>query len=554
MKKKLVSSLLVLTMMAGLFAGCGSKQTNVQGTETQSADQGEVVQKTAPPAMEEINDKALNIIDDNYRTCYELFVYSFCDSDGDGIGDLKGVTSKLDYIEELGCNEIWFMPIMPSTTYHKYDVIDYRDIDEQYGTMEDFEELVSECHARGINVVIDFVMNHSSSQNEWFKEASSYILSLEDGEEPNVNECPYVDYYHFQKENGSGYVQLGDSDWYYEAMFWSEMPDLNLDSEAVQNEFADIAKFWMDKGVDGFRLDAIGEYESGDPVASTRELGVFVDKVKTMNPDTYLVGECWKTYDQYSKFYESGIDSVFDFAFADYDGYIANVLNGNAKSGASTYGKAVTAVNESILEYTDSYIDAPFYTNHDMARSAGYYTGDYALEKTKMGHGMNMMMSGTAFIYYGEELGMRGSGKDENKRVGMYWTDDAEAEGMCDGPKDADEVEMSYPSLEEQKDDPMSIYSYVKQAIKLRNIYPEIARGTGVFLEALSDENICVIQKEYDGESITIVFNPTENESSVDLSSLGLTEIAGLLQTGEEAATFENGTATLPAYTILLLK
>ena len=111
MKKKLVSSLLVLTMMAGLFAGCGSKQTNVQGTETQSADQGEVVQKTAPPAMEEINDKALNIIDDNYRTCYELFVYSFCDSDGDGIGDLKGVTSKLDYIEELGCNEIWFMPI-----------------------------------------------------------------------------------------------------------------------------------------------------------------------------------------------------------------------------------------------------------------------------------------------------------------------------------------------------------------------------------------------------------------------------------------------------------
>lgn len=113
-----------------------------------------------------------NVIDDNYRMYYEVFVYSFADSDGDGIGDLNGLTGKLDYIEDLGCNGIWLMPIMPSTTYHKYDVIDYFDIDKQYGTMDDFKKLLEECDKRGIKVIIDFIFNHTSTQNQWFVEAT----------------------------------------------------------------------------------------------------------------------------------------------------------------------------------------------------------------------------------------------------------------------------------------------------------------------------------------------------------------------------------------------
>ena len=113
----------------------------------------------------------LNIIDDNYRNYYEIFVYSFYDSNGDGIGDLNGVTQKLDYIQDMGFNGIWLMPVMPSTTYHKYDVKDYCAIDSQYGTIDDFKNLVDECHKRGINVVIDMVINHTSSSHQWFIKA-----------------------------------------------------------------------------------------------------------------------------------------------------------------------------------------------------------------------------------------------------------------------------------------------------------------------------------------------------------------------------------------------
>ncbi len=156
----------------------------------------------------------LNVIDDNYRNYYEIFVLSFYDSDGDGVGDLNGVTEKLDYIKDMGFNGIWLMPIMPSPTYHKYDVIDYCAIDKQYGTIDDFKKLVEECHKRDIRLVIDFVINHSSTKNEWFIQAKDYLKGLEAGAEPDLEKCPYVGYYHFSKtkENGT-YYKVGGSEW-----------------------------------------------------------------------------------------------------------------------------------------------------------------------------------------------------------------------------------------------------------------------------------------------------------------------------------------------------
>ena len=165
MKKRWISALLICVLMISLFAGCNPKEK-----------------------------AKLNIIDDNYRNFYEIFVYSYCDSDGDKIGDLNGVTQKLDYIQEMGFNGIWLMPIMPSTTYHKYDVIDYCDIDSQYGNIDDFKLLLDECHKRGINVIIDFVMNHSSSKNPWFLEACEYLKGLKEGQDADSSECKYVDY------------------------------------------------------------------------------------------------------------------------------------------------------------------------------------------------------------------------------------------------------------------------------------------------------------------------------------------------------------------------
>lgn len=580
MKKRLAAALLAALMLfqtAACKSSTGTTDASADNTEmsavragTETADETEMGDEvTALSLMQQINPETENVPDDNYRTYYEVFVYSFYDSDGDGIGDLKGVTEKLDYINDgdsttdtdLGCNGIWLMPIMPSTTYHKYDVTDYEDIDPEYGTLDDFKTLIDACHERGINVIIDLVMNHTSSGHEWFQTAYKYLQSLPQGTEPDASECPYVDYYNFSREKKNGYYPVEGTDWYYEGQFWSEMPDLNWDNEAVKTEFEQIVQYWLNLGVDGFRLDAVKEFYSGADEKNIAVLTWFNDMAKAKKEDAYLVGEAWSASNIYSKYYQSGMDSFFDFAYSGSDGVIANTVKG--VSGASSYGKNLINTQEVLGSYSDTYIDAPFYTNHDMARGAGYYSGDDSEAQTKIANAMNLLMSGSAFLYYGEELGMKGSGKDENKRAPMYWSADADATGMCDGPKDMENVKMKYGSLEEQEVDGNSIYNYVKQVISLRNAYPSIARGEVTFDENLSNEQICVIRKTYENEEVTIAFNISAKEQQVDFSRSGLDatadrkealQIAGELLTGTEAAELSGEQLMMPAYSVVILK
>lgn len=514
----------------------------------------------------ETGNRPLQVIDDKYRTYYEIFVYSFYDSDGDGIGDLRGVLEKLDYLNDgddstdtdLGVNGIWLMPVMPSNTYHKYDTLDYQDIDPQYGTMEDFEALLDQCHNRGIRVIIDLAMNHSSSAHPWFLSAAQYLRSLPEDASPDPEECPYVEYYHFSREQRGGYVPLEGTSWYYEAQFWSEMPDLNLENEAVRREFEQIAQFWLEKGVDGFRLDAVKEYVTGNEEKNVEILRWFNDFVKAQSPDSYLVCECWMDSASYAPYYESGVDSMFDFDFADKSGVIANVVSG--RSGAESYGRALVKEQELFAGYNPAYINAPFYTNHDMGRSAGYYAGENSEAQTKMGNALNLLMSGNVFLYYGEELGMKGSGKDENKRAPMYWSKDETAPGICSGPPDMDTVQMKFDSLEEQSQDENSIYNYVKAAIRLRNQNPEIARGTVAFHENVSNEQICVISKTYQDREIVLVFNTSAQPASVSLDQVAVgdktaaeLEVLGELLTGEEGVERTQTEAVMPAYSVLVL-
>ncbi len=568
-----IASIILSAMM--ILSACGTNGGNepagnaaANGEQSVEGADAETVQnvETVQNAEDATDSIPLNVIDDNYRTYYEVFVYSFCDSDGDGIGDLQGLISKLDYINDgddstdtdLGCNGIWLMPVNPSPTYHKYDVADYYGIDEEYGTLDDFEELLEECDKRGIKVIMDLVLNHSSSQNPWFQEAYSYLQGLGDGN-PSVEECPYFDYYHFTKEQGGGYYAVEGTDWYYEAQFWSEMPDLNLDCEALREEISQITGYWLDMGVGGFRLDAVKEYYSGAPQTNIEFLSWLNDTVKAQKEDAYLVGEAWLPMTEYAPYYESGIDSVFNFAFADKDGIISKVLNG---SPASKYGETVASLQEVFGAYNENYIDAPFYTNHDLGRSAGYYAGDNSPNQTKLAAAMNLFMSGSAFVYYGEELGMKGAGKDENKRAPMYWSMDAGAEGMCVGPADMDDVKMKFESLEEQQADAGSVYQFYKKVIKVRNQNPEIGRGVTEYLKDASTDTVCVLRKSYEGSEVLLVFVTGAETENIDLSSITVngnpvgehSEVRAMLPTGEEQIRLDGGKATMPGYSVMVLK
>ncbi|MBR0213725.1 MAG: hypothetical protein IJL95_03260, partial [Solobacterium sp.] len=261
-----------------------------------------------------------------YPSVYEVFVSSFYDADGDGTGDLNGVTQKLDYIHDLGFRGIWLMPVAPSPTYHKYDVADYTDIDPAYGTREDFRTLAAACHERRMQVIVDLVLNHTSVQHPWFQTAAAYLHDLPEGAEPDPQACPYVDYYRFTRQAQGGYAQLADSGWYYEARFWEGMPDLNLDSDAVRGEIREIMRYWLNEGADGFRLDAVTSYYTGNADKNIEFLSFVNQTAKELDPDCYIVCEGWDSQKVYARYYASGVDSMFDFAFADASGIIAGTL------------------------------------------------------------------------------------------------------------------------------------------------------------------------------------------------------------------------------------
>jgi len=298
----------------------------------------------------------------------------------------------------------------------------------------------------------------------------------------------------------------------------------------------------------------------------------FNGAVKAMNPEAYLVCECWTDRATYSQYYASGVDSMFAFEFADKSGIISNVVNGRQK--ASTYGKMLVEANQLHESYHADYVDAPFYTNHDLARSAGYYAGENSVAQTKIGHALNLLTSGNVFLYYGEELGMKGSGKDENKRAPMYWSKNPDAVGMCDGPADMENVKMKFDSLEEQAGDVTSVYNYVKDVIRLRNQNPEISRGEVTFHEEISSDTVCVISKEYEGNHVVLIFNISAETSEVDLSKIvqgaggdvenvGVSDsskmevnemvVLGELLTGEETIERNEDVVTMPPYSVLVL-
>lgn len=538
--KKLLSLLLACL----LLAGCASNAVSQE--------------KAAPAAVE--TEEALAQIstlgtspDDNYRTWYEIFVYSFCDSNGDGIGDLKGVESKLDYLTELGINGIWLMPIHPSQSYHKYDVADYYAIDPAYGTLDDFRDFLAACEERDIHVILDLVLNHTANNHEWFLTACDYLRSLPAGAEPSVEECPYVGYYYFSRQQEAPYYyEVSDSEWYYEGKFSPDMPDLDLANGLVRQEIEAIMRYWLDMGVAGFRLDAVKEFYSGDTPKNVEVLAWIQELAASIKEDVYLVAECWDGFGAVTEYYTSGLTSFFNFPFGTTDGVVIDTVRAAGRESAvKNYAINLEKAHKAYSGANPNYIDAPFLSNHDVGRIAGFCNRDEY--KTKLAGAMNLLMGGSAFIYYGEEIGMTGSGNDPSKRAPMYWNI-ARDNGTTNPPPEC-ELPESYPfgSLEEQLYDDASVYNYYRQAIAIRKALPVISHGVPTVEAALNAGCVSAHRKTWGEESCVILMNVNTEAAQVDLSAYADWTLAATLSANGESVAMEETNLNMAPFGVAVL-
>ncbi len=497
--KKILALLLCGAMLTGLiFTGCGD---NSEGSS--DATSAVSVNENVADPIEGIEAKAS---DDKYRNFYQIFVNSFCDSNEDSTGDLQGIISQLDYLndgdpntgDDLGIDGIWLTPIMPSKSYHKYDVEDYYDIDEEFGTLEDFDQLVEECHKRGIKLIIDLVLNHSSSEHPFYLKAREEVGNNKfDG---------YAEYYEIRTPSEfTGGVKFTSMPGGYacEANFSHEMPEWNLNSEKTREEFKNIAKFWLDRGLDGFRLDAC-KYYNNDKTDGKEFLKWFYETCKEINPDVYVVGETWDDDSVIEGLFESGIDSQFAFKFATSSGSIfESIMTENGYN----LSKKVMNYDNKMREVNENQINTLFLSNHDQVR-IGNTLEPKGLEYEKFAASVYMLYPGNPFIYYGEEIGLTAENttNDAAYRGAMVFDTENMPEIFVNGIGDVHE-EPTYGGVKQQLADSNSLLNHYRRIIKIKNQNPAIARGKITDLQSFDDNNIAAYYVEYEGEKLMVVHN-----------------------------------------------
>lgn len=380
---------------------------------------------------------------------YQIWPRSFYDSDADGHGDFNGMTQKLPYLQELGVNALWLTPMFEAPSYHGYDFTEFYQVENDYGSMAEFEAFIKAADDKGMKVILDLVINHISSNHEWFQRSAN-------------NEAPYADYFIWRDDMpkaGSGWGHAWSNNdqpnavwhWnetrqqYYYGAFGASQPDLNLRHPDVVAEMEKMAKFWLDKGVAGFRLDAVRFAMEGgaDAQADTDETIAywqhFNQYVKSVDPEAYLVGEAWADIPVAAKYFGEGkgLDQGFDFEVG-YKilGLLKPDASGEAQFGTMQSNQKINAVDANVLKQNlQQRIDstapldffAPFLTNHDQERVA-YQLAEHD-DKAKLATAMLFSSPGTPYIYYGEEIGLTqgGTGHDVYKRAPMQWNNSNQA-------------------------------------------------------------------------------------------------------------------------------
>jgi alpha-amylase len=458
-------------------------------------------------------------------TCYEIFVRSFYDSDGDGVGDLRGVTQKLDYINDgnpnstksLGARCIWLMPIDDSPSYHGYDVRSYYRVNRDYGTTDDFRHLVAAAHKRGIKVLVDLVLNHASSEHPYFKEA------LRDTASPHRN------WFRFSKTKPDQKGPWGQQVWhkspvrdeYYYGVFTAEMPDLNYENPAVRQEASNVANFWLTTmGVDGFRLDAVPylveEGNKLDHTAATHAvLRQFAADVRRIKPDAYTIGEVWDSIGTQLAYYPDQLDAYFTFEAS--DAILGAVRNGSAKG--------LLAPLLRMQGKLPAYRYSPFLRNHDQTRTMTALGND--MPRAKLAAELLLTLPGLPYVYYGEEIGMTGDKPDPRLRTPMQWTGGTAAgftRGLVWEPLQADSATAN---VAVQDADKASLLNLYRRLIHLRSTNSALGAGTLIPLETSSDAAAAWVRR--DGSRMVLVI---ANLGTTPLSNVTLSSAVGGLSAG----------------------
>lgn len=488
--------------------------------------------------------------DDNYRVFYQIFVGSFSDSNGDGIGDLRGIINRFDYLndgnvnstESLGVQGIWLSPIFTSPSYHKYDTTNYYEIDPKFGTMADLEELIELCHSRNVKLILDLVLNHTSNQHQYFKQ---FVSAHKFGD----TEDPYYDYYCYgsiEDLKGKSFYKIsGTNDEYYEGNFSSDMPEPNFDNAKVRQDCVDVAKYYLDKGIDGFRFDAIKYIYYGETERSVEFWDWYMDQLKAIKPDIYCVGECWSSDSEILQ-YTSELN-CFAFQTSGSEGAICNgaKLNGSV----SSFTNYVISFLDQLNETSSDAMFIPFFSNHDQDRSAGYPT--YA--NKQMAANLYILCSGSPFIYYGEEIGMTGSrgsaSTDANRRMAMVWGDG----DTVANPEGTTYKNQIVEGVSVQDEDEDSLLNHYRKLISIRIKYPEIARGNYTAL-TYSEKKFGGFKVEYQGSTLCILHNTDSEELQIDLGAKGSFNFDTIAECLGGNAKLEGSVLTISGQTTVIIK
>lgn len=483
---------------------------------------------------------------------YEIFVRSFADSNNDGLGDINGITKKLDYLKDLGIDGLWLTPIFSSPSYHGYDVISFYDINPDYGSEEDLKNLINEAHKRNMKIILDFPVNHTSTLNKWFTSFSFNPFGKYKNYYRHINMSDNPNYSLKDKSSWGSNVwhPLNNKDYYY-GIFSEDMADLNYNNKEVRKEIKKASAKWLNLGVDGFRLDAsihiYGDNEfkeiKNQTKANIQWWNEFAINCEKINPNVYLVGEAWQETNLLEE-YVQPFDSKFNFTFQ--ENLINSLKNDTALANDNIL---LSQVFEDILKtynkVDNNYIDGIFISNHDQNRIMSEVNNE---DRAKLAINIYMTLPGNPFIYYGEEIGMRGEKPDINIREAFKWTDSKKLDYAY--TMDFSINDTTTP-LSNQLDDNNSMYNHYKNIINLRKSTIALSKGNYESID-VNNFSIMAYKRSYKNESYYIFHNLSN--SKIEFKFNDTISNGDIIFRSNLNSTLENNKVNLDKYSSIIIK